>query len=105
MARLSSILKLSPEQHAVVDNVIRYHRYAGLDLMVVKLADQDIKITRASLHRYVTKLREQDQLFLGEADDTVVIIMSRSSGVVQTIKTSATLESVCAHVASLTGQI
>ncbi|MAL01366.1 MAG: hypothetical protein CL536_04370 [Alcaligenaceae bacterium] len=102
MARSSSVLKLAPEQHAIVDNVIRYHRYAGLDLMVADLVEQGIKITRSSLHRYIVKLQAADQLFLGNTDDTVVVVMSRSNGSIRTIKTSATLDAVCAHISSLT---
>jgi len=102
MPRISAVLKLSPRENDVVDRTIREHRYVGLDEIVADLEGQGIRISRTALWRYASRLKQSDSLFFAENEDTVVVIMSRSRGSVQTVKTSASADVVRSLIASLT---
>lgn len=94
MSRVSSVLLLLPEQHALVDACIRRHRYVSLTSMLAALEKDGIKLSRSGLHRYVVTLKEQDVMFNGTKDDLVVVLMERSSGRVTTMTTNLSRQAV-----------
>lgn len=94
MSRASSILLLSPEQHALVDACIRRHRYVSLSSMLTELEKEGITLSRSGLHRYVVTLKKQDVMFNGTNDDLVVVLIERSSGRVTTMATSLSRQAV-----------
>lgn len=102
MSPTPSVLRLTPEQHARVDEIIRYHRYAQLDLMISRLAEDGIRISRAALHRHVVRLRTRDGLNAGSGARTVITIVDLGTGAVRNLHSTAAPEVVAAAVAALT---
>ncbi|WP_081889043.1 DUF3486 family protein [Comamonas aquatica] len=94
MSRASSVLLLTPEQHALVDASIRRHRYVNLAGMLAELEKDGIKLSRSGLHRYVVGLKEQDAMFNGTNDDLVVVMMERSTGSITTLTTNLSRQAV-----------
>ena len=101
MSRISSILKLSPEQNAAVDVCVRRFRYVDLQGMLAELETQGIGLAKSTLHRYVVKLRDRDGMHAGSADDVVVVIVERSTGQTTTLTTGASRAAVVAVIEGL----
>lgn len=101
MGRISSVNKLSPEQHAVVDSCIRRRRFSNLDGIASELDGVGIKMSRSALHRYVQSLRSKDGLHTGTISDTIVVIFERGTGTVTTLATGATRSAIVAMIEAI----
>lgn len=101
MSNTPSVLRLTPAQHARVGDVIRYHRYAQLDVILGRLTEEGISISRSALHRHLVRLRARDGLDAGSGARTIVVIVDLQTGSVRNLRTSATAEVVGAAVAAL----
>lgn len=93
-----TVQKMTPEQHALTDATIRRFRYVDLDGMLTALKAANVKISRSSLGRYSQKLRQQDGALMGTPDDTIIVIMERSTGATTTISTSASRAAIIALI-------
>ncbi|MHB8949327.1 MAG: hypothetical protein ACYC4S_09705 [Rhodoferax sp.] len=87
MGRISKIKMLSLDDYSRVNEVIRVHHYAQLDVMVDALNASGIHITRSALHRYTQKLQQLDGQKCQDENVTVVVIMTRATGATDTILT------------------
>lgn len=85
-----------------VDRIIRAYRYLDLDGIVEELEEQGISLARSSVHRYLVDLRERDSMCAQPAEDTIVTIVERSTGVVRVIKTAATAEALVSLIEAKT---
>lgn len=101
MARLSKVQKLSTDQLQTVETTIRQHHYAQLDEMLTVLGAQGIELSRSALHRYVKRLSARDAE-RSDRRNTVVIIVSRSTGATATLHTSATADQILEEIEALT---
>lgn len=61
--------KLSPEDRAALDAEIRRRAYADTHGIAAWLADRGISITKSTLHKYVVKLKREDDALSISTDD------------------------------------
>lgn len=101
MARISTVLLLSPEQHAKVDSLIRHFRYVNTDAIRELLSAGGIDIARSTLHRYMTKLQRDDGLMMGDGVRTVIVVFDRAAGSTTTVNSLASKETILAAIAAL----
>lgn len=101
MGRVSTLHRLSPEQQAIADALIRRYRYAQIDVVREELELSGISISRSALGRYMKKLGERDGHFLDANDATVLTLMDRSTGRVFVAKSPASPEALLAHIQEL----
>lgn len=98
MGRTSTVKALTAEENLLVDACIRRRRFVSIDAIREELTEGGIEISRASLHRYMQRLRLSDGLHLGTANDTVVVVMKRSTGSVISLTTTASMDMVVALI-------
>lgn len=101
MPRLSTVLKLSPEQHAKVDALIRHYRYVNTDAVQQLLEQEGIAFTRSALHRYMARLKRADGAQLTGDDRTVIVLIDRATGATTTVTSPASKEAVLASISAL----
>jgi hypothetical protein len=87
MGRTSKVERLPAEQATIVDRTIRQFRYCNLDGIKASLGCHGIEISRSAIGRYMQKLEARDGLFAGSPNDTIVVIIERSTGSTATIST------------------
>jgi arginine repressor len=101
MGRNSALDHLTPEQRTAVESCIRQHYYVRNTEVSQSLAAQGIHLTRSTVNRIAMRLREKDGNRSGCDDDTVVVIMERSTGATSIATTSASRDSVLASIPGL----
>ena len=101
MGRTSTIIRLSPEENALTDALIRRFRYSQIDVVREELQQSGIKISRSALGRYMKKLGERDGFLMDDRDATVVTIMERSTGHVIVVKSPVRPDALLAHIQAL----
>jgi len=101
MSRSSKVLYLTPQQRATVDACIRKHHYVNILKIVAHLAEDGIELSKSGLHRYAVQLRARDAQHAGTVDDTLVIIVERSTGATTSLTSSASRDAITGAVASL----
>lgn len=101
MGRNSNIERLSIDQNLAVDACIRRRRFCTLDAILEELTESGISVSRAGLHRYMQKLKKRDGLNFGSPNDTVIVVMQRSTGAVFNLTTTASVEVVVAMIEAM----
>lgn len=101
MGRNSNIQQLSVEDNLAVDACIRKRRFITVDAILEELVESGINISRAGLHRYMQKLKKRDSLNFGSPNDTVIVVMQRSTGAVFNLTTTASVEVVVAMIEAM----
>lgn len=102
MGRHSTIRSLSPEMLMRAEALIREFDYIHLEQVLHIMRAEGINTSRSALNRYAMKLKQQDGLFAGSPDRTVVVLLDRITGNVTTLSTSATSEVVTQTISNLT---
>jgi hypothetical protein len=102
MPRLSSIEKLTPEQQAQVDAIIRRHRYADLDGVKFELEELGIKTSRSAVHRYAQRLNESDSLNETGKGTTIVLVIDTLSDQSRMIRTAVSPDAVISAIGAIT---
>lgn len=98
MGAISIANKLTAEQNLMMDSCIRRYRFVNLQGIRDELNETGITISKSALHRYVQKLQRLDGLHQGTADDTVVVVIKRSTGSVISLTTTASMTSIVALI-------
>lgn len=101
MGRISGVKKLSVDSHMVVDDCIRRHRFVDLVAIRDDLLKSGIVISKSSLQRYMHKFSVRDGLHIGTPDDTMVIIVERSSGAMTSLTTKVKREDIVTLIGNL----
>lgn len=101
MGRTSTVKELTSEQNLIVDSCIRRRRFVNIDAIREELDQSGIHISRASLHRYMQKLQRLDGQNLGTPNDTVIVVMKRSTGSVINLTTTASMDMVVSLIEGL----
>ena len=101
MGRNSTMQQMTAEDNARADACIRQHRFININAIKAALEAEGIQISRAALHRYMQRLAKRDGLNFGSENDTVIVVMQRSTGAVVQLSTTATIEMVVSHIASI----
>lgn len=100
MGRNSKVQRLPAEQAITVDRIIRQFRYVNLDGIKLALEERGIQISRSAIGRYVRKLEDRDSLFANLPDDTLVVIIERSTGATATFSTRLDKAAIVSLIAS-----
>lgn len=101
MSRISIANKLTAAQNLIMDSCIRRNRFVGIEDIRAELVEGGIKISKSALHRYMQKLKQLDGLHEGTPDDTVVVVMKRSTGSVISLTTTASMASIVSLIESI----
>ena len=102
MGRIYKAFCLPPRDRLIVDASIRKHAYSNIEAIKDELQQQGIAYARSSLHRYIGFLKAEDTPRAAAHEDTVVMIVERSSGRTTVVTTSATAEEVSTEIDRLT---
>ena len=101
MGRTSTAQGLTAEQNIVLDDCIRRHRFVDINAINKDLVAIGINYSRTALHRHMQKLAIQDALHAGTKDDTVIIVIERSTGSTTSITTTASKQMIVALISGL----
>ena len=101
MSRISIANKLTAAQNLIMDSCIRRNRFVGIEDIRAELVEGGIKISKSALHRYMQKLKQLDDLHESTPDDTVVVVMKRSTGSVISLTTTASMASIVSLIESI----
>jgi hypothetical protein len=98
MGNVSTVKKLTAEQNLAVDSCIRRRRFVNINAIRADLSESGIEISRSALHCYMQKLKRLDGQNCGTPNDTVIVVMKRSTGSVINLTTSASMDMVIALI-------
>lgn len=105
MGHIALEKKLTAEKFVLLNTIIRRHRFVGIDAIRAELAEAQIEFPRSSLYRYVRRLQLGDGQYLGIANETIVIVLKRSTGLIINLSTTASMDEVVSVIKGLTPEI
>jgi hypothetical protein len=85
-----------------VHQIIRSHRYIGLDAILADVLKAGVgDISRSALGRYVPALKQRDSLKATPEEDTVITVVERRTGQVRVVRIGAPADLVVAQIEKL----
>jgi hypothetical protein len=103
MGRSGTFVKMTPEEQAMVDGLLRRYQYGCLDTCVEELAAKGITFSRSALHRHARRLQSSD-LRGGAAPgagQTLVTVTDLGTNQTVTVRTTASAATVSSAVGAL----